>query len=141
MNTRKTSIDCYHQIKNEGLLSNKRQFIYEHLFENTPCTSLEAMQGVINKANVFPTAFRARFTELRQLGVIYEKRIKKCSISGRNAIEWDLTNNLPLDKKITHKSKKQKIDLALNGLRDLYINRSILTDDNWKGVAALIIDI
>ena len=34
MNIRQTSIDCYKQIKSEGLLSKRRLEVYELLLEN-----------------------------------------------------------------------------------------------------------
>jgi len=81
---------------------------------------------------------RARFTELRELGVIYEKGEKQCSITGRNVIEWDLTDRLPVNLKKSNKTKKQRVNDALNSLRELYKNKNISTDEDWKMVADLI---
>ena len=95
--TRQTSIDCYNQIKEKKLLSKIRFQVYEAIHKNAPCTSAEAMKGLLNSTNVLSQS-RARFTELRDLGVIYEKSIRKCKITGRNVIEWDLTNKIPIGK-------------------------------------------
>jgi hypothetical protein len=75
---------------------------------------------------------------LRDLGVIYEKGERLCSITGMNVIEWDLTDRLPIDIKNSNKTKKQRIDAALNSLRELYKNKDISTDDDWTIVADLI---
>ena len=85
---------------------------------------------------------RARFTELRELGVIYEVRNRKCTITGMNVIEWDLTDRLPVTVKNTNKTKKQKVNDVLNLLRKLYkdkdTNTNEVTPDNqdtpqpWK---------
>ena len=81
---------------------------------------------------------RARFTELRELGVIYEKGEKQCSITGRNVIEWDLTDRLPVNVKSSNKTKQQKKNEVLKSLRELYKNKDISTDEDWKIVADLI---
>jgi len=137
MNVRQTSIDCYYEIKSEGLLTKRRLEVYEAIFKNAPCTSSEAMLNNLNSSNVLSQS-RARFTELRELGVIYEKGIKKCSVTGRNVIEWDLTDRLPIEIKTSGNSKKDRIKKAINALRELYKNKSIASNEDWKKVADLI---
>ena len=133
---RQTSIDCYNQIKEQGLLSNMRFKVYEAILKKAPCTSGEAFATMTTKENQISQS-RARFTELRNLGVIYEKGEKQCSITGRNVIEWDLTDRLPVNLKNPNKTKQQKKNLALNSLRELYKNKDS-TNDDWKTVADLI---
>jgi len=133
MKTRKTSIDCYNKIKQEGLLSKRRLQVYESVLTNAPCTASE----VFNKKNL-KTNQSGRFTELRDLGVIYEKGERLCSVTGRNVIEWDLTDRLPIKIKKSNKTKKHKINDALNSFRELYKNKDISTDEDWKIVADLI---
>ena len=87
MNTRQTSIDCYNKIKQDGLLSRRRFEVYEALLSSAPCTSSEAIRNAKTTFGVFGVS--SRFTELRDLGVIFEKGEKKCTITGRNVIEWD----------------------------------------------------
>ena len=137
MNTRQTSIDCYNEIKEQGLLSNMRFKVYEAILRKAPCTSGEAFATMTTKENQISQS-RARFTELRELGVIYEKGEKQCSITGRNVIEWDLTDRLPVNVKSSNKTKQQKKNLALKSLRELYKNKDISTDEDWKIVADLI---
>ena len=136
MNTRQTSIDCYNKIKQEGLLSKRRLEVYEALLSTAPCTSSEAIRNAKTTFGVFGVS--SRFTELRDLGVIYEKGEKKCSITGRNVIEWDLTDRLPVNLKKTNKTKKHRADEALNSLRELYKNKNTSTVEDWKVVANLI---
>ena len=136
MKTRQTSIDCYNKIKQEGLLSKRRLEVYEALLSTAPCTSSEAIRNAKTTFGVFGVS--SRFTELRDLGVIYEKGEKKCSIAGRNVIEWDLTDRLPVNVKKSNKTKKHKINDALNSLRELYKNKDTSTDQDWKTVADLI---
>jgi hypothetical protein len=137
MKTRQTSIDCYNQIKSEGLLSKMRLKVYEAILRKAPCTSGEAFATMTTKENQISQS-RARFTELRELGVIYEVRNRKCTITGMNVIEWDLTDKLPIKVKNTNKTKKQRIDEALKSLRILYKNKDLNTDEDWKKVANLI---
>jgi len=137
MNIRQTSIDCYNKIKSEGLLSKMRLKVYEAILKNAPCTSGEAFATMTTKENQISQS-RARFTELRELGVIYEVRNRKCTITGMNVIEWDLTDKIPNKFKKTNKTKKEKINEALKSLRILYKNKDFNTDEDWKKVADLI---
>ena len=139
MNTRQTSIDCYNKIRQEGLLSKRRLEVYEALLSSAPCTSSEAIRNAKTTFGVFGVS--SRFTELRDLGVIYEKDVRPCRVTGRNVIEWDLTDKLPVDFKSSNKTKQQKKNDALNSLRELYKNKDIVelsTDEDWKVVADLI---
>ena len=79
-----------------------------------------------------------RISELRDRGVIYEKDVRPCKVTGRNVIEWDLTDRLPVNIKNSNKTKKQRLDDALNSLRELYKNKDISTNEDWKTVANLI---
>ena len=136
METRQTSIDCYNQIKANGLLAKRRLETYEAIFKSAPCTRQEALQHT-NLVN--PLSLSAvRFTELRRLGVIYEKGIRKCRVTGRNVIEWDLTDRLPIIFKNKKQTKKQKINNVINCLRELYKNRNVSTAEDWKKIAELI---
>ena len=133
MSIRQTSIDCYNQIKADGLLSKRRLEVYEAIFKNAPCSASE----IFNVKNL-KTNQSGRFTELRDLGVIYEKGIKKCSVTGKNVIEWDLTDNLPINRKVVTNTKKDRINNTLNALRELYKNRNISSDEDWRKLANLI---
>jgi len=118
---RQTSIDCYNEIKSNGLLSKKRLEVYEALLNSAPCTSAEAAAfNYLDSSNVLSQS-RARFTELRELGVIYERGVKKCSITKRIAIEWDLTDKIPINlisKTKTFKQKKQELIFMIDELND-----------------------
>lgn len=129
MSTRQTSIDCFNQIKNSGSLSKSRFKVYETLYNlNKPSTAREIFAR-IPVVKIEPT----RLTELRELGVIYEVSVRKCSITGVNSIEWDLTNNQPkkLPPRVTTKQKLKKLEMMINDLdnkvSDLFI-KSYLSD-------------
>ncbi len=116
MATRQTSIDCFKQIQAQGLLSKRRLEVLETILLSAPCTSSEAIKNAKVTFGVFGVS--SRFTELRDLGVIYEKGIKKCTVTGRNVIEWDLTDKLPLKEKVPVVTKKQKIQEILDEISD-----------------------
>ena len=105
MKTRQTSIDCYNEIKNSNLLAKRRLETFEAIFKSAPCTRQEALEHT-NPLNALSLS-AARFTELRRLGVIYEKSVRPCKVTGRNVIEWDLTDRLPVNIKKSNTTKKQ----------------------------------
>jgi len=136
MNTRQTSIDCYNKIKSNGLLSKRRFEVYEKLLTIAPCTASE-----LQKSMDFNNGGRdcmKRVSELRDLGTIYEKRERKCNVTGKIVIEWDLTDRLPVKTKVTTETKKERINNALNALRKLYKTKNTSSDLDWKNVAHLI---
>ena len=134
MTTRQTSIDCYNQIKTDGSLSKMRFEVYSALLSmGKPSTTREVYQTM----NVLKQE-ATRFTELRNLGVIYEVQNRKCTVTGRTSIEWDLTDRLPVSFKNKNKTKKQRINDAINSLRELYKNKDNSTNEDWKTVSDLI---
>ena len=137
MNIRQTSIDCFIKIKQEGLLSKRRLEVYEAILKNAPCTTNEALKDIHSGSH----GVGSRTTELRDAGVIYEKDVRPCNITGRNVIEWDLTDKLPFNTKVPSKTKSQKKRAALDSLRLLYKKKDISTNEDWKIVANLIKDI
>ena len=116
------------------MLSKRRLEVYEAILKNAPCTTNEALKDIYSGSH----GVGSRTTELRDVGVIYEVRTRSCRITGRNVIEWDLTDRLPINIKKTNKTKKQRVSDALNSLRELYKNKNTSTDEDWKMVADLI---
>tara|TARA_R110001632_G_scaffold164037_1_gene282439 strand:- start:199 stop:612 length:414 start_codon:yes stop_codon:yes gene_type:complete len=133
---RQTSIDCYNAIKAEGLLSKRRFETYEAMVKIAPCTASE-VQKSINYFNGGRDCMK-RISELNKLGVIYDKRTRTCNVTGRNVVEWDLTDRLPVNVKRSTNTKKHRINEALNSLRQLYKNKDSSTNEEWKAVADLI---
>lgn len=105
---RETSIETYHAIKENGLLSRMRFVVYECIYNHQPLTQSEAWSflkishGIKSGQNITP-----RFAELKNHGVITESGVRPCKITGRNCIEWQTTNNLPI--KFERKTKDQII--------------------------------
>lgn len=136
MSIRQTSINCYNQIKANGLLSKRRFQTLEALIKIAPCTATELQNSM--DYNDGGRDCMKRLSELRDLGVIYEKNERNCSVTGRTVIEWDLTDNLPLNSKVITNTKKDRINNTLNALRDLYKKRKVSSNEDWKKLSDLI---
>ncbi len=99
--TRQTSIETYHQIVDEGLLSPLREKVYQALFKHGPCTANELVyfmrqDGQKTKSRDY---FAQRLSELRELGVVKETGKRPCRVTGRVAITWQTTNEIPKKSK------------------------------------------
>lgn len=130
--TRQTSIDCYNQIKAEGLLSKMRFRVYEAIYHLNKCTAGEIFDYI--GRSMRHSAVSARLTELRELGVVGETGVRECRVTGRNVIEFDLTDRLPgsLTRKKTTKQKIKEIREMLLQMRkdyskgfDMFLNNDI----------------
>ena len=108
---RQTSIDCYYQIKAEGLLRKRGLQVYEAMLVKAPCTAGE-LERYINSEFHFRGAWK-QLSVLRDWGVLCETGTRKCKATGRNVIEWDITDNLP-DKKTVVKQE------AVDELKDAH---------------------
>ena len=136
MKKRQTSIDCYNEIRANGLLSKRRLQAYQCMLNVSPCTA-----GELEKEFNLKYGLRGVWkllSQLRDMGVVEEVGERDCRITKRNVIEWDLTDRLPVNVKKNNKTKKQKINDALNSLRVLYKNKDNSTNEDWKIVADLI---
>ena len=96
--TRSTSIEAYHTIRDNGMLSRRRFEVYETLFHYGPMTANETFVQIARQrpGMRFDSNTHARFTELRDMGVAAELGARPCSITGMNAILWDVTDRLPV---------------------------------------------
>ena len=106
---RSTSIEAYNTIKHSGLLSKRRFQVYEIIHKYGPMTIAE----IILKANsqdpvANPSTYSGRPSELERMEVIEVVREGDCPVTGRKAMFWRSTANLPkkLDK------RKSKLELA-----------------------------
>ena len=100
---RQTSAVAYQQIKDEGLLSKLQEQVYRTLYRNGPLTATEVFLSM-GIAKHGQGAVTPRFAELKRAGVIQEVGVRTCSVTGRNVIEWDVTDQLP--RKVSRKERK-----------------------------------
>lgn len=96
MRARQTSIEAFHEIKANGLLSERRFQVYECLFESGPLTQNECHQLISSDNMITKQSIGPRFAELERVGVITEVGKRVCSVTGKNCIIWDVTKKLPL---------------------------------------------
>lgn len=134
MAIRQTSINCFNQINAQGLLSKQRFEVYSALLKIGKPSTTREVYATMNVVKQEAT----RFTELRNIGVIYEVRNRKCNITGRTAIEWDLTDKLPINIKVNNNSKKQRVQDALDYLNELYKKKTTSSFDDWRILSELI---
>jgi phage-related protein len=137
MSIRQTSIDCYNQIKAEGLLSKLRLRTLYAMIHSAPCTAGE-LQDYIDKNKIQVKHAWKLLSQLRDLGVVCEKTERNCKITGRVVIEWDITDQLPKNKKLIINTKKDRVNDTLIALRELYKKKNIATVEDWQKVANLI---
>lgn len=128
---RKTSIDAFKQIKDEGLLPEKQFKVYEILHQFGPMTAQEAW---VKYREVHRTKQRdgitPRFSELKMMGVIGEKGKRPCGVTGRSAIEWDVSGRLPKKPTQVQIVKKrirvleEKLIQAKRELKQIYLKQA-----------------
>jgi len=136
MGTRETSINCYNEIKAEGLLSKLRLRTLNAMLYSSPCTAGE-LQSYIDQNQIQVKHSWKLLSQLRDLGVVYEKNERKCNVTGRVVIEWDLTDKLPIKPTTPSNTKKQRVEDALNALRSLCKKASVIKEE-WQVVDNLI---
>lgn len=120
MRVRSTSINTYHRIVDEGLLSQRRLQVYEILFHNGPLTGSQVARLVKSKYGSWSQSetIRNRLTELRDMKCVIELGEVKCPTNGNTVILWDVTDSLPvkldLKKKPTRKQLEKRLEMAEN---------------------------
>lgn len=105
--TRRTSLDAFRKITQEGLLTKRRLEVYEALYHHGPCTASELAETLPGKQNrTIGSNVHARLGELRTVGVAMELPPRTCSISGMKTIVWQVTDQLPDNAKLKEKKLK-----------------------------------
>jgi len=92
---RETSIEAYKNLVLSGLLSERRREVYQTVYKFGPMTSGEAFSYINRNRPIGNlTQSRARFTELREMGLLKEMGTRICSVSGMTTILWDVTSRV-----------------------------------------------
>ena len=102
---RETSIEVFHRIKEDGLLSQRRLEVYSQLFQLGPCTANELFKKTKGTSQVSQANIQPRLNELVALGVAREVGTRECQITGNRVLVYDVTAHLPIkfDKVGKHK--------------------------------------
>lgn len=119
MTTRRTSALVYRQIQEEGLLSKLRFQVYAVLYDHGPLTCKEVLRYLpdgVERDSVSP-----RMKELVRLGVVAEHGERLCTVSDRQAVLWDVTDQLPVKPEASPKTTPTKAAVVPDSrLQDLY---------------------
>ena len=116
---RKTSIDTYYKILNNGMLSKRRQEVYEEIYKNGPASIADVRQRFRSfNPEMSDSSVSTRFSELERLGVIEEVGKKKDERTGNECTLWDITNNLPVKLK-KGQTRKEQVDELLKYITTL----------------------
>ena len=94
-----TSRAAFEAAMGSGLIAERQRQVFEIVCLHGPLTANEAfnfLQRRVGRAFRFDSNTRARFTELRELGVIEEAPARLCSVSHRRCIVWRATGNAPV---------------------------------------------
>jgi hypothetical protein len=134
MTTRKTSREAYEHLVTNKLLVGKQALIISWLVLGD-ATSGETIDAIAaarpddrSLRNV--NAWRARFTELQERGLIVEAGERECAITGRRAIVWRFTGRTkPLKRTRVKRGAKAWKALAMDLWRKLH-EADILPDDD-----------
>ena len=94
--SRQTSLEVYREITDNGLLSKKRLEVYKYIFNHGPCTGSQVQRALKNNSSVSESV-RNRITELVYAGIVSEIGTVIDPITGRNVLQFDVTNRLPKD--------------------------------------------
>lgn len=94
---RRTSIDAYHQIKEDGTLGRLQWAVYHHLFTYGPLTTRQVHQGVRTIARDVGIV-STRLTELSEMGVVASIGEVVCETTGKTVLLWDVTEGLPKER-------------------------------------------
>ena len=86
---RTTSREAFDFILATGILPKQRAMVYKAVFAFGPITGRE-----LNRDLAGPS-YHKRLSELERLGVIREDGVKKCGVTGRNAVAWIIEDSPP----------------------------------------------
>ena len=94
MTVRETSIEAYHKIVNNGLLSKRRMEVYDFIFHNQP-VSLNTIIAALSRPGFNTGSYSGRISELERLGVIEPQGQIVAPQTKHIVLLWVTTDNLP----------------------------------------------
>ncbi len=119
MTVRQTSIQAYQQIKSQGLLAVRRFEVYDWLYQCGPATAQEVERGMRKMGMASGRHANKRLPELRDQGVVEEIGERKCSVTGKLAIVWDVTSLLPKPFRRSSQTRLMVLQIENKKLKEL----------------------
>lgn len=110
---RKTSIEAFKTIKENGLLSARRLEVYSYIFEHGPCTIRGTYEGLM-QPGVYINSISPRFIELVRLGILDEVGTRKETTTGHTVILYDVNERIP--RKTEKRGKVHNLIVQINNL-------------------------
>jgi hypothetical protein len=98
-----SSIETYHQIREEGLLGKDQDKVYKYIRANPDSTDRE----IADHFQCIPNQIRPRRKELVNMNLVQMHAKRVCSITGRTAYSWRITlkPDLVMARKIKYATK------------------------------------
>jgi hypothetical protein len=81
---RQTSAKAFKEEMENGNIPRRRREVFEYLFYHGPKTGSE-----LDYELRYPSAHK-RLSELKEMGLIIELGGRKCTITGKDVVEWDV---------------------------------------------------
>lgn len=109
--TRKTSIEAYRTIQENGLLGRRQFQYYEVLYNHGPLTNVETARLVEQTygLRMSRNGTGSRMKELMDMGLVAEVGKRKDSSTKMEVTLWDVTDHLPGPKPSKKETKAQII--------------------------------
>lgn len=101
---KQTSFETYHQIKGEGLISDKEMDLYEIIHLHGPITAKEA-DAIYKRGNNRSRELWKVAYLLKEQGLIREVERAECSVTGRPAMKLEVTGDMPSKHKMRSRNK------------------------------------
>lgn len=102
--TRRTSIEAYNAIKENGLLGQIQWRVYQYVFYHGPCTAKSAWQAISPEKG--SGVILTRFSELERMGAVETIGKTIDPHSKMPVLLWDVTDRIPVKQK---KRKSTKV--------------------------------
>ena len=110
-----TSLKALRIIEANGSLTFAKRAVYAHLVFNGPMTAGE-LTAQMKPPNQTNPSYHKRLSELEALGVVHRIGTRPCKITGHNAIVWEVTDNLPVEKPTKKPSWKNLVDAFIESI-------------------------
>lgn len=131
-----TSVETYHKIMKQGLLSDKRMKVYQILYENPDgLTGTQVSQIFKSRYPSSKTSetIRNRITELKYMGVVAEVGVVMCENSQNLVTKFCTTDNIP-EKFKPKATLNERINAVLKSVENFATN---LNDEQKKELRVL----
>lgn len=94
---RRTSVWAFRKILRDGLLSERRQEVYEYIYLHGPCSNKQITDALTKHTHLRSDSFRPRVAELVKRRVVEQVGIEVDPGTKNEVILWDVTPDLPVE--------------------------------------------